>query len=78
MSMSPAPRSTSRAARRRWRCRPTPFTISGVPVAEDALLLEAGLSYALSPTAQSGASYAGQLARGAALNAFTAQFSLKF
>ncbi|MDQ0346050.1 autotransporter outer membrane beta-barrel domain-containing protein [Ancylobacter vacuolatus] len=49
----------------------TPFTISGVPVAEDALLLEAGLSYALSPTAQIGASYAGQLASGAALNAFT-------
>ncbi|MDQ0304647.1 outer membrane autotransporter protein [Ancylobacter polymorphus] len=56
----------------------TPFSVSGVPVAEDALLVEAGLSYALSPTAQIGATYAGQLAGDASQNAFTAQFSLKF
>ncbi|WP_425104885.1 autotransporter domain-containing protein [Ancylobacter sp.] len=56
----------------------TPFTVSGVPVAADALLLEAGLSYALSPTAQIGATYAGQLAGDASQNTFTAQFSLKF
>ncbi|WP_425104392.1 autotransporter domain-containing protein [Ancylobacter sp.] len=56
----------------------TPFTVSGVPVAEDALLLEAGLSYALSANAQIGATYAGQLAGDASQNAFTAQFSLKF
>ncbi|WP_425104884.1 autotransporter-associated beta strand repeat-containing protein [Ancylobacter sp.] len=56
----------------------TPFTVSGVPVAEDALLLEAGLSYALSPNAQIGATYAGQLSGDASQNTFTAQFSLKF
>lgn len=56
----------------------TPFSVSGVPVAKDALLLEAGLTYALSPRAQIGATYAGQLAGGASQNAFTAQFSLKF
>ncbi|WP_425105068.1 autotransporter domain-containing protein [Ancylobacter sp.] len=56
----------------------TPFSVSGVPVAEDALLLEAGLSYALSANAQIGATYAGQLAGDASQNAFTAQFSLKF
>lgn len=56
----------------------TPFTVSGVPVAEDALLVEAGLSYALSANAQIGATYAGQLSGDASQNAFTAQFSLKF
>ena len=56
----------------------TPFTVSGVPIAEDALLLEAGLSYALSDKATLGASYTSQLATTAAQNAFTAQFSLKF
>ncbi|OYW22074.1 MAG: hypothetical protein B7Z52_00010 [Burkholderiales bacterium 12-64-5] len=56
----------------------TPFSVSGVPIAEDALLLEAGLSYALSPKATLGASYTSQLASTAAQNAFTAQFSLKF
>ena len=56
----------------------TPFSVSGVPVAEDALLVEAGLSYALSPNAQIGATYAGQLAGDASQNAFTAQFSLRF
>lgn len=56
----------------------TPFSVSGVPVAENALLLEAGLSYALSPNAQIGATYAGQLSGDASQNAFTAQFSLKF
>lgn len=57
---------------------PTPFKVSGVPVADDALLVEAGLIYALSANAQIGATYAGQLAGDATQNAFTAQFSLKF
>lgn len=56
----------------------TPFSVSGVPVAENALLVEAGLSYALSANAQIGATYAGQLSGDASQNAFTAQFSLKF
>ncbi|MFD1489692.1 autotransporter domain-containing protein [Ancylobacter vacuolatus] len=37
----------------------TPFSVTGVPIAEDALLLEAGLTYALSDTASLGASYTG-------------------
>ena len=56
----------------------SPFSVSGVPIAEDALLLEAGLSYALSSKATLGASYTSQHAATAAQNAFTAQFSLKF
>lgn len=56
----------------------TPFGVSGVPIAEDALLLEAGLSYALSDKAAFGAAYTSQLAGTASQNAFTAQFSLKF
>lgn len=56
----------------------TPFSVSGVPIAEDALLLQAGLTYALSQKATLGASYTSQLASTAAQNAFTAQFSLKF
>lgn len=56
----------------------TPFSVSGVPIAEDAVLLQAGLTYALSQKATLGASYTSQLASTAAQNAFTAQFSLKF
>ncbi|WP_018391691.1 autotransporter domain-containing protein [Ancylobacter sp. FA202] len=56
----------------------TPFSVTGVPIAEDALLLEAGLTYALSDTASLGASYTGQLASGASQNAFTVQFGMKF
>ncbi|WAC28073.1 autotransporter outer membrane beta-barrel domain-containing protein [Ancylobacter sp. SL191] len=56
----------------------TPFTAAGVPIAEDSLLLEAGLRYALSDTAQLGASYSGQFAGDATQNAFTVQFSMRF
>ena len=56
----------------------TPFSVTGVPIAEDALLLEVGLTYALSDTASLGASYTGQLASSAAQNAFTVQFGMKF
>ena len=56
----------------------SPFAISGTPIAEDALLLEAGLRYALSDTVQLGASYTGQFASDATQNAFAVQFSMKF
>ncbi|WP_132034940.1 autotransporter outer membrane beta-barrel domain-containing protein, partial [Aquabacter spiritensis] len=56
----------------------TPFQVSGVPIAEDALLLGASLSYALSNVASLGVTYSGQLAATASQNAFTAQFALKF
>lgn len=55
-----------------------PFQVAGAPVAEDALLVEAGLGYALSGAAALSVTYSGQLASGASQNAFNAQFSLKF
>ncbi|MEW6254698.1 MAG: autotransporter outer membrane beta-barrel domain-containing protein, partial [Pseudomonadota bacterium] len=55
-----------------------PFQVSGVPIAEDALLVEAGLSYAVSDAASLAVSYSGQLAATASQNALTAQFALKF
>ncbi len=56
----------------------TPFAISGVPIAQNTLLLGAGLAYALSDLATLQVNYTGQLAGDASQNAFTAQFSLKF
>lgn len=53
-------------------------TVTGVPIATDALLVEAGLSGALSDVARLGMTYSGQLASGASQNALTAQFSLRF
>jgi outer membrane autotransporter protein len=38
------------------------FTVVGVPLAQDSFLLEAGLDFALSPTASLGVSYTGQFA----------------
>ncbi|GGF89502.1 outer membrane autotransporter barrel domain-containing protein [Azorhizobium oxalatiphilum] len=55
-----------------------PFQVSGVPVAEDALLVGAGLAYDLSDIATLQVNYTGQLAGTAAQNAVSAQFSLKF
>ncbi|GGF67911.1 hypothetical protein GCM10007301_29530 [Azorhizobium oxalatiphilum] len=56
----------------------TPFQISGAPIAQDGLLLGAGLSYALSDMASLAVNYTGQIASSASQNAFSAQFSLKF
>jgi outer membrane autotransporter protein len=39
-----------------------PFGISGVPLARNSTLIEAGLDFALGPDAILGVSYAGQLA----------------
>lgn len=55
-----------------------PLQVSGVPVAEDTFLVEAGLGYALSNVARLSINYSGQVATTAAQNAFTAQFSMKF
>ena len=38
------------------------FTVTGVPLAEDSLLIEAGLDLNLGPNATLGVSYSGQLA----------------
>ncbi len=56
----------------------TPFQVSGVPIAENTLLMGAGLAYALSDLATLQVNYVGQIASEASQNAFTAQFSLKF
>ncbi|MFG1426137.1 autotransporter domain-containing protein [Roseixanthobacter glucoisosaccharinicivorans] len=56
----------------------SPFQVSGVPIAQDALMLGAGLSYQISNVAALSVNYTGQLATNAAQNAFTAQFSLQF
>ncbi|MFG1395269.1 autotransporter outer membrane beta-barrel domain-containing protein, partial [Xanthobacter agilis] len=55
-----------------------PFQVSGVPIAEDTFLLEAGLGYALSDQAALSVSYSGQFADTATQNAFSARFSMKF
>ncbi len=54
------------------------FGISGAPIAEDALALEAGLDFRLSPKTTLGVSYNGQLASDAIDNAFRADLSIKF
>ena len=56
----------------------TPFQVTGVPIAEDALLLGAGLAYDISDRASLQVNYTGQLAGDASQNALTAQFSLRF
>lgn len=55
-----------------------PFTVEGVPVAENAAVLGAGLAYAISDKASLQVNYTGQIASSSANNGFTAQFALKF
>lgn len=53
------------------------FTISGTPIARNALALEAGFDVLLSPSATLGASYSGQIARESQGHAFKINFDLK-
>jgi outer membrane autotransporter protein len=53
------------------------FTISGVPIARDALAIEAGLDFSLSSNTTLGASYSGQIAKDAQGHAFKVSFDLK-
>lgn len=55
-----------------------PFQVAGAPIAEDTLMLGAGLGYALSPAASLSVDYSGQIASGAAQNAVTGRFALRF
>lgn len=41
-----------------------PLSIGGAPIARNTLVIEAGLDFALSPTATLGISYGGQLSAG--------------
>jgi outer membrane autotransporter protein len=56
----------------------TPFTISGVPIARDSALAEAGLDLAIGAHATLGLSYIGQLARNVQDHAAKGRFSWKF
>jgi outer membrane autotransporter protein len=54
------------------------FTVSGLPIAEDAALIEAGLDFKLTEDATLGISYNGQFASGAKQNGFNAKLSVSF
>jgi len=55
-----------------------PFTISGVPIARDSLLTEAGLDLAIGAHATLGVSYTGQYARNVQDHAAKGKFSWRF
>ncbi|MDF2618656.1 MAG: outer rane autotransporter barrel domain protein [Xanthobacteraceae bacterium] len=55
-----------------------PFTIAGVPIAENAAVVEAGLDWNLTPQATLGVAYNGQLASDAQQNGFTARLTVEF
>jgi outer membrane autotransporter protein len=54
------------------------FTIAGAPIAKDALALEAGLDFALTPFTTLGVSYSGQIANNTQDHAFKAKFTITF
>ncbi|RRY06881.1 autotransporter domain-containing protein [Brucella anthropi] len=55
-----------------------PFSVAGVPIAEDAALIEAGLNFQFSENASLAAGYKGQFGDGAVRNGFNASFNVKF
>ncbi|MFG1453793.1 autotransporter-associated beta strand repeat-containing protein [Xanthobacter sp. V2C-8] len=69
---------TAPSAAMRFLGGATPFAVSGVPIAADTLLVNAGLAYGLTDAATLAVTYSGQFATSATQNAFSAQFSLKF
>ncbi|MGX5828076.1 autotransporter domain-containing protein [Mesorhizobium sp. 43Arga] len=54
------------------------FTVTGVPIARDALALQAGIDLAIGQASRLGFTYDGQFASGAMENAFKANFSTRF
>lgn len=54
------------------------FTVFGVPIARDAVALQAGVDFDLGAASRLGFSYDGQFASGAMENAFKASFSTRF
>ncbi|WP_246674387.1 autotransporter domain-containing protein [Mesorhizobium sp. B4-1-1] len=56
----------------------TPFSVAGVPIARDAAVVEAGLDFAVTPSATVGVSYHGQFASGVSDQSVRADFSMKF
>lgn len=55
-----------------------PFSISGVPIASDAALVEAGLDLTVAPNAALSVFYAGQLSQSDTSNMVKGSFTLKF
>jgi len=56
----------------------TPFTIAGLPIAEDALQLQAGVALSLSRRATLEFAYSGQIASGSQDHGLTARLGLRF
>ncbi|MDH4987640.1 autotransporter domain-containing protein [Aminobacter anthyllidis] len=54
------------------------FTVHGAPIARDALLVEAGLDFAIAPKANLALSYNGQIANGARDHGVKASLGVKF
>lgn len=54
------------------------FTVTGVPIAEDAAVLEAGVDMLITPSATLGIAYTGQYGDGVTENGFNARLSVKF
>ncbi|WP_206681916.1 autotransporter domain-containing protein [Mesorhizobium sp. NZP2298] len=54
------------------------FPVTGVPIARDALALQAGIDVAIGQASRLGFTYDGQFASGAMENAFKASFSTRF
>jgi outer membrane autotransporter protein len=61
-----------------FQVAPVPFAITGVPIARDALLTEAGFDLAIGAHATLGVSYTGQLARNVTDHAAKGKFSWRF
>lgn len=54
------------------------FSVAGVPIARDVAVVEAGLDFALSPSAVLGVSYGGQFGSGLSDQSVKANFNMKF
>ena len=54
------------------------FTIGGVPIARDAAVIEAGLDYAITPSATLGVTYGGQFGSGVTDQSVKANFNVRF
>ena len=54
------------------------FTVAGVPIAEDAAVVEAGLDVSLSEAATLGMAFQGQFGGGVNQNGFNATLSVRF
>lgn len=55
-----------------------PFSIAGVPIARDALVVGAGISVKLTPASELSLAYDGQFARGATDHSFNARLGMRF